>query len=673
MNRKLLNGLIVAAVAFGGVGTFTSCKDEDYANDLEIGQSDLAAQIKAIRDITDAEFKQNLETWLNNWTGENSDWTYPEMVAAADAMYKIYDDIMNNYPNISADTEKYIGNLYDWMFNNKISKSDWYDLIFKVADRASSIEINATYNPVLGSIKTPVGLTSTVLATYYVENANEFSFPLDADVHLAGNITWPTSITDALGVIASLKPETKEVVNGMFTDAMGEGNMGGAYVTVNPSSVDLSDTEKYTVSVVCATGETILGADELEIVPNEDKLYFGFTRSEGGIYKIMANPSEENANLIKSDLQSDDKIEFWKNVKTALKDKDLSNIAKLGEDLYKDLNNVFEAYALEVAWEENVVDPETGESTGTITNSVKSPLDLAAVAVHPLSYGSPVDEVLGAYSDKKLPTFSPISEYLQRISNKLNIEVTLSTDEVLSYEIEVDETAGKLYIKGSDGKYYGDANGYPFFVGDYNDFDELLIAVLNQINMESASGTNATIESIKSSVEDLNASLGDFKSYVDRIAESNKLHYADKVVEIYNKVAEKFNNVLANPAHYLQVAALYSDGNGDYHHLSTNSLMPVVADTEMGDGIELLISSYTGDIVVPSLYKYVAITAIDGKAATAEQNAAAGLNQVLPGHAMRVAVNVNNKDFIGKTLQITYVSVDYHGVTSAQNYYVYVK
>ena len=713
MNRKLLNGLIVAAVALGGVGTFTSCKDEDYTNDLILGQKDLTEQIQAIRSITDSQFKTNLETWLNNWTSNASAGgfsNYDEMVAAANAMYKIYNDIMNNYPNISAETEKYISNLYDWMFNNEISKSDWYDLIFKVAERATSIEINQTYNPVLGSIDLPVGLKTTVLATYVVDGSfQDYSFPEDADMHLV-NASPISQSNSAWAVIAQIA-EGKTISNGMYSDTEGEGEMGGLYVNINPSSNDFT-TDNYTLSIVDAKGAEVVSGDYLTITPNEDDLYFGVntpnysTRTEGGVYKVTVNVPEDNAFEL---IDLENAKDYLSDIKAAVKDKSISNIAYLGEQLYKNLNNKFKAYALEVAWEELVVDQTTGSASfltrdgeegddenteegegevegddegdnagdstsdkNTITNSVKSTYDIAAAIVHPLSYGLDLATLMGDahLAGKYLPTFSPISEYLETISNKLDINVELTTGEVKSYTIEIDDTNNTLYIKDNEGNIVGDPNGYTYTgTVTSGDFNDVLVTVLNELNAESAAGTNDVIKNIQSSVDDLNAAIEPIKDLIERVKNSNKLHYADKLVEIYNKVAGKVNNVLANPNHYLQVAAIYSDGNGYYHHLSTNPVMPVVA----GDAIELFLTSYTGDVVVPSLYKYVAITAVDGKAATAADNAKAGemANYVMPGSQQRVALDLSS--FSGQTLTLTYVSVDYHGATSAQNFYVTVQ
>lgn len=67
MNRKLFNGLLLLTVATGGIGTFTSCKDteQDFRNEVLVGQQDLSKQIAAIRNFDDEVFKKNLNDYLD--------------------------------------------------------------------------------------------------------------------------------------------------------------------------------------------------------------------------------------------------------------------------------------------------------------------------------------------------------------------------------------------------------------------------------------------------------------------------------------------------------------------------------------------------------------------------------------------------------------------------------
>lgn len=88
MNRKLLNGLLVAAISFGGVMSVTSCKDtdEDVYAELRDQDSKLKADLKRLQDLYDA---------INSCS---CDWTkFLQGVQNADGSYTNYEQALNNY------------------------------------------------------------------------------------------------------------------------------------------------------------------------------------------------------------------------------------------------------------------------------------------------------------------------------------------------------------------------------------------------------------------------------------------------------------------------------------------------------------------------------------------------------------------------------------------------
>ena len=701
MNRKLLNGLLVLAVAAGGVGTFTSCKDENFSNPVE--SLSLQAQLDAIRQITDTQFQANLDAylqkWLNNWTASassNGFSSYDEMVQAANAMNQIYQSILSD--TLSPEAEKYVQALYNWMFKGgEITKNDWYDMIVALANRASSVELNQTINPVFGSVNLPIGLKTTVLASYlYKGDATaEYMFPTQVrDVqggmsHLALNFAQIQSNIDALNTIQTLAAgKAVELKNGTYTMGDGYGSMGAAYVNINPSSLDFAGSKN--VQLVNSKDEVLLDAanGDLVVENNQDLLSFGTTRDDQtGVYKVNANVSSNFAENGGVTIDFDDAKDFVSDVKAAIKDRTISNIAYVGEQLYKRVNNLLPAYALKVWWEEPVMGTEG--YTGTTVNSVRSAYDIAAAVIHPLSYGTPMSDAFGqaGLKGKHLPTFSSLEYYLDKIQNKLTINVGKfdSVDDVkIEFEVKIEDGKVIFTYPGPDGyditgEADYDADGIQVSDSELTSFVNAVLEACNyelsaSINEQIVKQINDAIDDINKQVQDLVAQMGSFSSYIDRIKNSSKLEYADKLVDVYNRFATYVNKFLANPDHYLQVAMIYSDGAGHYHHLSTDSKCPTYVDPAKGDAIELLATSYTGDVVVPSYAKYVAITKVNNREATVDDNAKGGemLNVVLPGVTQRVPVKVSgfNK---GDVLKITYLSVDYHGLCSMRNYYVKVK
>ena len=707
MNRKLLNGMLVLAVAAGTVGTFTSCKDEDFRNDVVLDVASLQAQIDAIRQVTDIEFQNKLQAWLDSMTDTYSDAgfaNYYELCRAADAMYQVYNDIMSN--NITGDTETYVSNLYDWMFENKISASDWYDLIYRLAERASGVQVNQVYNPVFGTINLPVGINSTVLATYVYKSQNgAINFPVGlfngtnsgafAEASPYNPYTNYTAEDQALAqAIKDLSGSVSESLSAgvEFTTPLNYGNMGGAVLSINPTSNDYT-ADMYTVELVASDSEdaVLSTADgSLVLEEYEGKLTFGTdydreeaTRTvENGLYKLSVNATAENyqdlaLNLDKSGLKDAVK-ELWAN-------KTISNIAHVGEKVFETVNNAVPAYAVKVSWEEPVVDQETGVATGTVTNSVSSKYDLAAIAVQPLSYNTMISAAMP--SGKKLPVIhSSLSDKLDDLKEKL--------DKSFNRVDGVDDVEFNLQFVGAgmiEVMYNGQVAGYISYDGNQVEnasttefnyfikqlFDSLNMQLTEEINSQIITDINKAIDDINNSISDIEGQTGNLQEYIERAQNSKYLDYAQKLVDVYNELASKANRFLADPDHYLQVLMAYSQGSGA-HHMSNDAYWPetILVDTA-NTGLELIVTSYNGDVLVPSYKKYVAITGIvnadhsittDGLDAL---NQAAGLNVVIPGHQETLPMDCAGLQ--GKKVRLTYVSVDYHGVASMANYYVTFK
>lgn len=837
MNRKLLNGLLVLAVATGGVGTFTSCKDEDFRNKVLVEEASLEAQIQAIRDLSDAEFEAALDKWLNDKTqtvknGTDPQFkTYEELVAAVATMKNLYDDIMAG--RITGDAAKFADNLWNYLYGSKLQgilntlqkgledkiaantvrisaletalanqgktledltkrmtaaegkitsletalgllqvdvnqlKEDYASLLEQVTanttaieglagrlgtlegivadlqeelgelagvvdglgedlatlsealdtlaeefaayqkkvdsildnllERASSVGVSQTFNPVFGTINLPIGLSTKVLATYeYKSKEGSYSFPADAIGHqaeysplnLAGNNSeWSTIIAAIAGSNTEDLPEGVD-----FTAAQEFGNMGGAVVTINPFNVDFTDASKYTVSLVNSMNEEVL-AGGLSLDYNTHLLKWGVSRADQtGVYELSANATPDNYSGVKFDLE--DKSDLKTTIKNAINDKSIADFAKVGKAVFDAMNNQLEAYAVKVAWTET--SEETDDNGLTIANEtenyVLSDFDLAAVVAHPLSY----DTNIGKYipSGHSLRQISPLAEYLDRIGNKLNIsfddietvdditlEFTFTGNGTIKAELlDANGNPTGQYIEiayGEDGLHMGD-EGYEDSLNYF--VDELL----KQMGDQTEAQVNKVIKNINDAIGGINDQLKDFegkvedaKEMIDRIKDSALLTYADKLVEVYNKVATRINNFLASPNSYMQVMMAYNSMNGETH-LSTDWNYPVTYNTAgvSDPGFKIYATSYTGDVVTPSYKKWVAITQVDGNyqynGIDAMNAASEDLNTVVSGTKQAFGIKVTDA-MKGHKLTITYASVDYRGKTSIQNYYVVVK
>ena len=842
MNRKLLNGMLLLAVAVGGVGTFTSCKDDGFANEVLTKENSLEAQIEALRGLSDTAFETELAKWLDDQTRNASAGmdaafgNYKDMVVAAATMKDLYNQIMNGNIAPGSAAAIFADNLWNYLYNNKVKglldgldskieantrrievleealenqgvtledlvtrmqeaednieglqtaveqlgldleqlradyveglgnlktemenkftevegqisglegqisglesqisviESEISDLeteiseldsaISGVADnlatltkdfddflesfseyegivaemfenlnkRATAIAINQVVNPIFGTINLPLGINSTVLATYVYGGSDvNYSFPAQAPYHITPaspfDIDTDADLQRALKTLAAASEDSHfELVNNSFTDpqVVSEtlyGNMGGAVVGINPLSTDIT-SEDYTVEIVNAKGEVAFSTEDktLEVAKFNDDLYFGMSRADvnNGLYTLRVNASSKNSSNLRFDL---DKSNLKDAIKQLVDNKTISNVAHLAETVFKSVNNQLPAYAVKVSWNE-AVENESSD------NAAYSDYALAATILHPLSYNTEISQFIPA--DKKLPVVhNKLVDIIQSVQNRLYFG---ELEGIEPFELEITFSGnGKIIAAVLD------QNGNP--TGDYIELEyteegiknptpdtldqfinDLLTSIQDdvdqQLNQEVVKAFNRKISQINTQIQ---GKLNGANNYLENLKSDNKVRYAQKLVDIYNELAGKVNDFLADPNHYLQVMVAYSLGDGA-HHLSNDIYMPDTFYLSDGNKLSLVTTSYNADLVVPSYKKYIAITGVVNSDKTISTdnivslNQQAGLNKVYSGHQERVEMNLSALQ--GKTVRVSYISVDYRGMCSMENYYLTVK
>lgn len=155
-----------------------------------------------------------------------------------------------------------------------------------------------------------------------------------------------------------------------------------------------------------------------------------------------------------------------------------------------------------------------------------------------------------------------------------------------------------------------------------------------------------------------------------------KLSRVDNLIEKYNKLANKINDLIQHPNDYLQVVMAYDMANGGVGRLATDFNQPTRFVKGSGNAIKLYATSLTLDIVVPSYAKYVAVTrawknGAEAPALATKANEGGNLNTILPGRQMEVAIDANKLE-AGVKYEILYTSIDYRGYASTNAYYLQV-
>lgn len=581
----------------------------------------------------------------------------------------------------------------------------------------TNILVQQTYNPLFGTINLPIGLQSNINANYYGVADHALKFPFGDEQYEYNGDQSVLNNAAVAAAIQTLNPQGGVAIQAnvpYIEDS--EANLGNLYLTINPNTVDFTGVK---LSLVNSKDEAAPVVDLKPVKENDKVLDFGFdlTRSaeNNGFYRVPVQVEAANAPALSIKIES--------GLKSAMKDALLNHTKQdfvaLGKVLLDQMNGFLPAYGVKSTWTTKAT--VDGQEVST-EHSVYSNYNLAVATVHPLGY----EFLYGEGTNKELPTFGAVTDKLHEFFNDIRKDITFNLDlgiDENKYQINLDLSKiefnvgiDKLTVvipsmpiyepghEGDDNFIVGRTEETPIELtynadgtvsGNEGALNGLVDAINNAvkdmltgdansiqsvINTEVVNKMNDLIADLNGQLKGINNQINDqIGDILDKIENqlAGKLDKVDKLVEKYNALANKINNFLKNPNHYLQVMMAYSTGNGDLHHLSTTLTDPSRFVQGSGNAIELFATSYTGELVAPSYKKYVAITrAFNGKTPVSinanEVSNNAGLNKVIPGRQQRVALNASALQK-GLTYEIVYTSLDYRGYTSTRLYYVTVK
>lgn len=719
MNRKLINGLLLLTVATGGVGTFTSCKDNEEGYEIKKDQAKLF-------DILDEKIKNGDEN----------------LAVVRDKLNALLDAGL-----LTEENQKYLEQLIQ---NSSTNLKEYVDDM--VMNLITNVQIEEVYNPAFGTINLPIGIKNGLLCNYYYQSDHAVKFPRVDDTNIVyGDKDAQLALENAIK--AGLAPEGAIEVN---TAVQPIDRLGEIYVTINPASIPEKALEGLTITMVKTNGEQVLGT--LKAVKEDDHVKnFGYTRSrvDNGFYKFEVKV--EAADVPSINLNLDDQLKSA--AKDFVKSPSKSDLLGLAEAIYKQFNNRIPALGLRfdatidqsftyngAPWSKvpgglvlpNVTVDENGNyilngntpsnSEGgstdvtigegqTALRTIISPYDIAAVTYHPLSYSFDPE---GYVPDRRLPQIGHIQEYVSRILDKVNFQLNLEGLDPAKYSIDlsgvefkVDPTSMQISLAGlpvydvkSDGT--ADKDNIVGVLGDdavitlgykqpndpdagveyqpeaLNKLIDSIVEAVNgkgkpdsfvaQIQSQVDSQLKKIIGDINDQLKSVNTQITDkIQSVKDQINNELNGRLGDginRLIDLYNKLAEKVNTILDDPNAYMQVYAAYRDGNGDLHHFSTVATDPSIFTKGTGDAITMFLTSYNGELLAPAYKKYVAVLDKNGKPVAAA-NEAPYLNKVLEGRQQKTYIPVNALT-PGEVYQVVYTALDYRGNVSARSFYIKV-
>lgn len=626
MNRKFINAFFAAALLLGSATVFSSCKDtnEDMGTELKADINRNKAELAALKDRLD-----------NLGSGGSS--------CSCDLT-----PIYNRLAGLDNASDELIKAL-----NAEITAIEQ-----QVAVTVTSLELQAVENPAFGSFSLPLDLKTNMLVTYY--GAYDAEFP---NVGTTKNIgatldAMPTGIT---------KEEIAGPVSAIGTDAEGnevENYIGTVYMTVNPTSVDAAN-ENLAFSLVNSQDANVGGIELSAPALSSKVLEFGFgSRAGNGFYEAAA--SAKNIDEIKVEIVDG----LAEAVKDALKDHTKADAKQLLQLVIAQLRaNDFPALGIKADYKWNEVsnftiekdpttlvwDVKTSYTTNEKSASTYSEYAIAAAAIHPLSFN-----FMEGISLDKLPTLPDLGDF--DIADYFTFEVKPATVDPITATVSIKTDAISITIEPT--KIY-DAVDKNVVIGEFpggtytaEGLGQLQNDLQEAMSKAMGNATESIQKAINDMVKDINDQLdANFKKVNDKIAAAS-----DKVqpwIDRANVVINRVNGLLKNPNHFLQVCALYENGE-KIGRMSNTSAVPTYFPGGGASTLNVILTTYTLETVAPAYRKMYAVYKLDG--ANKTQVAA----KIIPGTTSRVAIG-GLQD--GSKYEVVYQAIDYSGYTSTQKFY----
>lgn len=594
------------------MATANAAKAEVLSNDLDKVKAELAAA-KATYDNAIKVINEALASVQKQISELSS--TVADLQAA-------YDTAIENLQNDVKAVEEAIATI-----KSDVAKTQEDIEALKNKKDISSVVIQGTYNPVIGSIALPFGVKSNILAAFYGQNQMPNSI-----------YTFPTTNVDYY-VFAdeAISADAKKVLGGSFngaekkeTEYVMDGNAGKVYLTINPAGEDYTGS---TISLVNSLDEES-GIVLSSLKPSTEKLNFGWTvwtRSiENGFYEAQATLLPENINQVKPSINKSQLKDIAKEVIGKFKGGSI-NITDIMFDVQNMASDVLDANGVKVVY---------GDKT------IYSEYALAATAIEPLSFATLKDGI-----NKQLPIISDLGE--------------------IDFEVEMDLQYAEVNLDFSDKTY--NVGGTTYTIPELNN-------LLNNIYTELVFDVNYLTDQIKDQVND------QVDDAVDKVNDK-AIKNVNKVINKVNSLINRLNGYLKNPNHFFQICLAYDNNEGEFCQMSNSLAFPTTFKFAAGNAISLVPTSYTAEIFAPAFKKYIAVTNVYNadKSASAQEGDATCqaladyanntdnfFNTVIDGKNTEVvfAPKPGYTDYI---YEITYAAVDYNGYNTARKFYVKVK
>ncbi|MGM9776856.1 MAG: hypothetical protein ACI3ZD_00765 [Prevotella sp.] len=522
----------------------------------------------------------------------------------------------------------------------------------KIDSLVTGVRVDMVKNPIFGTLNTPFGLKSYVLAGFVGDEVKNTPFYEE-------NGQWQI-INSGEKVAASA-------------------NGGNVYLTINPSNIN---AEGWNIGrLVGRDGSFAPGYGSLVLAADNTPVTTRATNNLGG-YVATANfdnPLEAKINVNKDELAS-----VAKNVLGALRREESLDITNAVGTIYKTFANAIDQY-----YGVNVKYGKDG------AQSYISPFDIAAVTIKPLSFNTlegkgftiksipQLQDVLGIdladyqFTWENLKHLDPMKKY---------ITVTIPNTEgatingIPAPSVDIDKSKLVViktedYLKDDNGEFILDNNGNKIktIVDVEVNILEGLVTV-GEIDLSHATivlGPDKEeefevvieMDEFNNMIDEINNNVGGMLSNVNDLldkAQSGIDKINNSVIARLNQVIAKVNKITENPNALLQPVMLYSDANGA-GRLSESSIAPTRFNLngQSEGAITLVATSYTGEMLAPAWKKHVSVEGAGGSV---------NVSGVIDGAQNKIIFTAKPGKYT-----INYDAIDFYGQVRNKKYYVEVK
>ena len=522
----------------------------------------------------------------------------------------------------------------------------------KIDSLVTGVNVDMVKNPIFGTLNTPFGLKSYVLAGFVGDEIKNTPFYQE-------NGVWQT-----------INSEEKVAASA---------NGGSVYLTVNPSTIN---AEGWNIgrlvgrdgTVAPGYGELVLAADNTPVT----------TRATNNLGGYVATAVFDNPAAAKINVNKDELTDVAKNVLGALRREESLNITNAVGTIYKTFAN-----AIDQLRGFNVKYGKDGKQSYT------SSYDIAAVTIKPLSYNTlagkgyeiksipQLQDILGIdfadyqFTWENLKHLDPMKKYITvDIPNTDDIRI----DGIPAPSVTIDDSKLEVikkedYLKDDNGNYVLDKDGNKIktIVDVKVNILEGLVTV-GEINLDNATvilGPDKQekfevvieMDEFNDMIDEINSNVGGMLSNVNELVDKVQSGFDkinNNVITRLNKVIAKANKILENPNALLQPVMLYNDANGA-GRLSESSIAPTRFNLngKSEGAITLVATSYTGEMLAPAWKKHISVEG---------EGASVNVSGVIDGAQKVITFTAKPGKYT-----INYDAIDFYGKVRNKKYYVEVK